>query len=262
VEPSPRSTAASRRSRREAPGTVTQSSQDGGAAVSISKRKTKPGKQAKVATPKKEVAGAAAASDVEIRVDVDGKQELLNPDEERYCICGDVSWGEMICCELDEKVRHVPQVWLSFANSKSSASMANGFIWSAFSFLSYRRGRWNGIVPVTGRSSKRARTPTGWWAGVSNEVVSICVTLQVIIEISRILRWSHKPDCLTSSYINITIWTSTAANSWFPDSALLLLYRFINIPWFTPGLTSAHLGADSGSMEMCIEDDLDRTATR
>jgi hypothetical protein len=105
VEPSPRSTAASRRSRREAPGTVTQSSQDGGAAVSISKRKTKPGKQAKTATPKKGGLGAGAASDVEIRVDVDGTQELLNPDEERYCTCGDVSYGEMICCELDEMVR-------------------------------------------------------------------------------------------------------------------------------------------------------------
>ena len=106
VEPSPKSTAASRRSRREAPGTVTQSSQDGGAAVSISKRKTKPGKQTKTATPKKGATGAAAAPDVEIRVDVDGTQELLNPDEERYCICGDVSYGEMICCELDEMVRH------------------------------------------------------------------------------------------------------------------------------------------------------------
>jgi hypothetical protein len=112
VEASPRSTAASRRSRREAPGTVTQSSQDGGAAVSISKRKTKPGKQAKIATPKKEATGAATASDIEIRVDVDGKQELLNPEEERYCICGDVSWGEMICCELDEKVRNTPSYFI------------------------------------------------------------------------------------------------------------------------------------------------------
>jgi hypothetical protein len=40
----------------------------------------------------------------QIRVDVDGKQELVDPDEERYCVCGDISYGEMICCELDEKV--------------------------------------------------------------------------------------------------------------------------------------------------------------
>lgn len=142
VDSSPKSTAASRRSRREAPGTVTQSSQDGGAAVSISQRKTKPGKQAKIATPKKEASGAAAASDVEIRVDVDGTQELLNPDEERYCTCGDVSWGEMICCELDEKVRDALHASLSIANTNTacSASMANGFTWIAFSFLSCRRG--------------------------------------------------------------------------------------------------------------------------
>ena len=142
MEPSPKSTAASRRSRREAPGTVTQSSQDGGAAVSISKRKTKPGKQTKTATPKKGASGAAAAPDVEIRVDVDGTQELLNPDEERYCICGDVSYGEMICCELDEMVCDgVHPSFAAMANSRSSAPMANGFIWSASNSLSCRHGR-------------------------------------------------------------------------------------------------------------------------
>jgi hypothetical protein len=93
-------TAAGRRSKREAPGTITQSSQDGGAAVSVSTRKTKPNKQSKVAQAQK----AAEAAVPQIRVDVDGKQELVDPDEERYCICGDISYGEMICCELDEKV--------------------------------------------------------------------------------------------------------------------------------------------------------------
>ncbi|KEF58539.1 uncharacterized protein A1O9_06465 [Exophiala aquamarina CBS 119918] len=100
VEPSPKATAASRRSKRDAPGTVMQSSQDGGAAVSVSKRKTKPLKQQKT-TPK----STAAAGDhlPQIRIDVDGRQELVDPEEERYCLCGDVSWGEMICCELDDK---------------------------------------------------------------------------------------------------------------------------------------------------------------
>ena len=97
-------TAAGRRSKREAPGTITQSSQDGGAAVSVSTRKTKPNKQAKVAQAQK----AAEAALPQIRVDVDGKQELVDPDEERYCVCGDISYGEMICCELDEKV----SIWL------------------------------------------------------------------------------------------------------------------------------------------------------
>jgi hypothetical protein len=98
--PKAATTAAGRRSKREAPGTITQTSQDGGAAVSMSTRKTKPNKQSKVAQAQKAVEAALP----QIRVDVDGKQELVDPDEERYCVCGDISYGEMICCELDEKV--------------------------------------------------------------------------------------------------------------------------------------------------------------
>ncbi|ETN46170.1 uncharacterized protein HMPREF1541_00354 [Cyphellophora europaea CBS 101466] len=86
-------TAASRRPKREVPGTVTRSNEDGGPAVSMSKRKNKPGKQKK----------AASNTSPEVRVDIDGRAELVDPNEERYCICGDVSYGEMICCELDEK---------------------------------------------------------------------------------------------------------------------------------------------------------------
>jgi hypothetical protein len=103
--PSPKSvtsavpTAASRRSKRDAPGTVMQSSQDGGAAVSVSKRRSKPAKKAATATSPQQAMP-------QIRVDVDGREEWVDPDEERYCVCGDVSWGEMICCELDEKVCH------------------------------------------------------------------------------------------------------------------------------------------------------------
>ena len=76
--------------------------------MSVSKRKTKPAKQHQhKTTPKSAVAAAAEAAALnlpQIRIDVDGRQEIVDPDEERYCICGDVSWGEMICCELDEKV--------------------------------------------------------------------------------------------------------------------------------------------------------------
>ncbi|EXJ92420.1 hypothetical protein A1O3_00971 [Capronia epimyces CBS 606.96] len=96
-------TAAGRRSKRDAPGTVMQSSQDGGAAVSVSKRRTKPVKPQKP-TPKPAALVAATSPDVpQIRIDVDGRQEIVDPDEERYCVCGDVSWGEMICCEFDDK---------------------------------------------------------------------------------------------------------------------------------------------------------------
>ncbi|RVX66528.1 hypothetical protein B0A52_09813 [Exophiala mesophila] len=101
IDASPRTTAAGRRSKRDAPGTLKQSSQDGGAAVSVSKRRTKPMKQTKT-TPRSSAA-LQAENVPQIRVDVDGRQELVDPEEERYCICGDVSWGEMICCELDDK---------------------------------------------------------------------------------------------------------------------------------------------------------------
>lgn len=67
--------------------------------MSVSTRKTKPNKQSKAVQAQK----AAEAALPQIRVDVDGKQELVDPEEERYCICGDISYGEMICCELDEK---------------------------------------------------------------------------------------------------------------------------------------------------------------
>ena len=86
--------------------------------MSVSKRKTKP---AKKGTPKSAAAQAQAAAAVDaalpqIRIDVDGRQEIVDPDEERYCVCGDVSWGEMICCELDEKV-WVPALYLPSLDS-------------------------------------------------------------------------------------------------------------------------------------------------
>ena len=89
-------TAASRRSKRPAPGAITQTSQDGGAVVSVGKRKAKPGPKPKKLAVQK---GAPADSYVEQRIDADGVLEEIDPNEPRYCVCGDVSYGEMICCE-------------------------------------------------------------------------------------------------------------------------------------------------------------------
>ena len=114
-------TAASRRPKREVPGTVTQSSQDGGAAVSVSQRKSKPLKQMKIKLN-------ANTSSPEVRVDIDGRREIVDPDEERYCICGDVSYGEMICCEFDEKVSHTPTMHLeSIANPQCQCEFGQWF---------------------------------------------------------------------------------------------------------------------------------------
>jgi len=125
TDTSPRSlpTAASRRSKREMPGMVLQSSQDGGAAVSVSKRKTKPGKQTKGHK------ASTSTSSPEVRVDVDGRAEIVDPDEERYCTCGDVSYGEMICCELEEKVSHLSSFLLHDLLICNSVSSECGSIW-------------------------------------------------------------------------------------------------------------------------------------
>jgi hypothetical protein len=84
-------TAASRRSKRPAPGPV--ASPDGGAAVIEAKRKSAPRKK-----------GAAADKEADDglpnkRIDEEGVEEEIDPNEPRYCYCGDVSYGEMVACD-------------------------------------------------------------------------------------------------------------------------------------------------------------------
>lgn len=76
-----------RKRKRPAPGPVS-SGQDGGAAVSYGRRKAKPGKKR-----------LNISSTQDIRVDEDGVVEEIDANEPRYCLCGDVSFGTMICCE-------------------------------------------------------------------------------------------------------------------------------------------------------------------
>jgi len=94
--------------------------------VSVSTRKTKPSKQSKAAQASKAVEAALP----QIRVDVDGKQELVDPDEERYCVCGDISYGEMICCELDEKVSNSLIEKIQALTRSYSARLGSGSIWN------------------------------------------------------------------------------------------------------------------------------------
>ena len=94
------------RNRRQAPGPVTNLP-DGGAAVSIGKRKNAPRK-------KGNRAGSAGAIKKEIQQQQHQQQqqitkvedtlivtdeEPIDPNEETYCICGRVSFGTMIMCE-------------------------------------------------------------------------------------------------------------------------------------------------------------------
>ena len=102
--PAPILTAAARRSKRPVPGAIVQD-QEGGAAVTVGRR-TKPPKKERTSL------GIAAGNTVEKKGDVKQMEielqeeeqavgELVDPDEPRYCLCGDVSWGEMICCDND-----------------------------------------------------------------------------------------------------------------------------------------------------------------
>ncbi len=108
--PTPIITAAGRRSKRPAPGPVT-SSQDGGAAVSEGRRKNAPRRRgnATAAPARKNVgdAGLAKEREEEAKADEEAAGEEIDPDEPRYCVCGDVSFGTMICCENTE-VRFAP----------------------------------------------------------------------------------------------------------------------------------------------------------
>lgn len=76
-----------RRRKRPAPGPIS-SGQDGGAAVSYGRRKAKPGKKR-----------LSIRDSQDVRVDEDGVLEQIDANEPRYCLCGDVSFGTMICCE-------------------------------------------------------------------------------------------------------------------------------------------------------------------
>ncbi|KAL2813148.1 hypothetical protein BJX63DRAFT_395100 [Aspergillus granulosus] len=105
-----------RRRKRPAPGPVSNG-QDGGAAVSYGRRKAKPGK--KRVGPREQ--GLNMGQD--IRIDEDGVLEEIDPNEPRYCLCGDVSFGTMICCEnqdCDREWFHLDCVGLSEVPSRTA----------------------------------------------------------------------------------------------------------------------------------------------
>ena len=103
--PVPLATAASRRSKRPAPGPVTPSL-EGGAALSVGRRQNAPRKRGSgaAATAKKAAEGAANAKAKEeaVKLEEEAAGEEIDPDEPRYCVCGDVSYGTMICCENND----------------------------------------------------------------------------------------------------------------------------------------------------------------
>ncbi|KAL8706922.1 MAG: hypothetical protein Q9201_000082 [Fulgogasparrea decipioides] len=112
--PTPAATAASRRSKRSAPGPVIDDP-EGGAAVSVGIRKSAPRKggtaisTASALAPKaSEAINRARQKEVESQVQDEAAGEDIDPDEERYCVCSDVSYGDMVKCDNDQvsKVHH------------------------------------------------------------------------------------------------------------------------------------------------------------
>lgn len=81
-----------RRSKRPAPGLI-MADEDGSTKVSRAKRK---------AAPKKKEKGAPAAATSKDRKEKEEsafEEEYIDPDEPRYCICDNVSYGDMIACD-------------------------------------------------------------------------------------------------------------------------------------------------------------------
>ena len=103
--PAPVLTAAARRSKRPVPGAIVQD-QEGGAAVTVGRR-TKPPKNTRTTLGAAEVGnpmgkkGDVKQKEVESQEEEQAAGDPVDPDEPRYCLCGDVSWGEMICCDND-----------------------------------------------------------------------------------------------------------------------------------------------------------------
>ncbi|OJJ51669.1 hypothetical protein ASPZODRAFT_57011 [Penicilliopsis zonata CBS 506.65] len=108
---------APRRRKRPAPGIV-QSGPGGGAAISHGRRKAKPTKKRFGLREMDSMTG-----NQDIRIDEDGVLEEIDPNEPRYCLCGDVSFGTMICCEnqdCDKEWFHLDCVGLSEVPSRTT----------------------------------------------------------------------------------------------------------------------------------------------
>lgn len=88
-------TKSGRRSRRPVPGVIT-SKDDESAKVGVSRRKAAPNRKRGAAVKKDSLAPSDAQAVVE------APEEYIDPNEPRYCVCGDVSWGTMVGCDADD----------------------------------------------------------------------------------------------------------------------------------------------------------------
>jgi hypothetical protein len=97
-EPGPRPS--SRRSKRPAPGIISRS--EGGSNSAVGKRKAAPKKKsARSNKANKENKGGVAGVGDLVEVEVDDEGNVIDPAEPRYCLCNQVSFGQMIMCDND-----------------------------------------------------------------------------------------------------------------------------------------------------------------
>lgn len=109
VSPAAVFTAASRRSKRPVPGAVVEN--EGGAAISVGKRQHAPPRLLLRPSVKKasDDAGGEDRGAVVKAEEMAAGEEDIDPDEPRYCYCGDVSYGEMVACENDNVSEYIPR---------------------------------------------------------------------------------------------------------------------------------------------------------
>ena len=148
---------APRRSKRPAPGPVT-AGQDGGAAVSVGRRKAKPAPRKK----KDHAARGSSQPQQDIRIDEDGVLEEIDANEPRYCLCGDVSFGTMICCEDNDvssllcfaPILNLLMLFCSYSATRSGSTS------SASASATSPAAPQNGSAPTAGRRTTLLQ-PTG-----------------------------------------------------------------------------------------------------
>lgn len=124
-----------RRRKRPAPGPISNG-QDGGAAVSYGRRKAKPGKK------------RINRDSQDIRVDEDGVLEQIDASEPRYCLCGDVSFGTMICCENQDVSQYFTfsSPWLLCLILIRCSAIVNGSILTAWAWPTFPPAQPSGTV--------------------------------------------------------------------------------------------------------------------
>ncbi|EEP82673.1 predicted protein [Uncinocarpus reesii 1704] len=116
-------TAASRRSKRPAPGPVT-AGQDGGSAVSVGRRKAKPAKR------KKDLNLKDSQPRDDYRIDEDGVVEEIDPNEPRYCLCGDCDkeWFHLECVGLTEVPSRTAKWYCPDCRKKLGKPVVDGIV--------------------------------------------------------------------------------------------------------------------------------------